>query len=90
MALTKRVQVLMEPSEYEWVRRVAAREGVSVGELARSSLREVHGPPVTDEAQAALAWWAEPDIELSLPDDPAALDDEIEEAFCADNDRLLR
>lgn len=48
VALSKRVQVLMDPDEYEWIRRTAEREGVSVCELARAALRQVHGPPPPD------------------------------------------
>ncbi len=40
MAHTKRMQVLMEPEEYDQLEEVARREGVPVAELIRSAVRE--------------------------------------------------
>ncbi len=40
MARTKRVQVLMEPHEYERLESIAAERGVPVAELIRTAVRE--------------------------------------------------
>lgn len=71
--LTKRVQVLMDPDEYDWVRRTAQDQGVSVGELARRALRHVHGPPRPDPLDEGLMWFVNGHMELPVPDDPRDL-----------------
>ncbi len=40
MTMTKRVQVLMEPSEYEVLERLARKRGASVSNLMREAMRE--------------------------------------------------
>ncbi len=42
MALTKRVQVLMDPEDYRKLEKKARRQKLSVGELLRSAAAEKH------------------------------------------------
>jgi len=52
MAVDKRVQVLMEPTEFAQLEALAASQNISVGELIRQAVRErylVH----TDQRRAA-------------------------------------
>jgi hypothetical protein len=80
MAKTKRVQVLMEPSEFELVTRIARAQNTSVGDLLRSALRELHLARAAQERrfEAAKAFLAQPDMDLpSWPD----LKKEIEERY---------
>lgn len=75
MGLTKRVQVLMEPEDFEGLARVARRKRVSVAELLRRSAAEKylvrgdHVHAVVDEIEA-----------MDLPvDDWASMKHELEE-----------
>jgi len=76
MAHTRRVQILMEPDEYEQLVRIAERRAVSVAELIRSAVRSVYLRS-TDERTAAVDRIASMDLPTApWPD----LKREIEEA----------
>ncbi|MBN1945753.1 MAG: ribbon-helix-helix domain-containing protein [Bradymonadales bacterium] len=40
MACTRRIQILMEPEEYEQIEKIARQKQVSVGELIRTAVRD--------------------------------------------------
>jgi hypothetical protein len=65
MAKTKRVQVLLEPSEFDALERLAQDRGASVAELIRHAVR-VQYLKVSDRARRMRAV----DFFLGLPDTP--------------------
>lgn len=64
MALTKRVQVLMEPAEYQQLEAIAAGQSVGVGDLVRRAAREryLQGPEPRREAARQLGTIGLPSI----------------------------
>ena len=62
MAFTKRVQVLMEPAEFQQLEAIALSEGLGVGELLRRAARlhYLRSPGQRQSAAKAL-------IDLGLP-----------------------
>ncbi len=52
MAVDKRVQVLMEPSEFAQIEALATSQGISLGELIRQAVRERYLTH-TDQRRAA-------------------------------------
>lgn len=54
MALTKRVEVLFDPAEYQQIERVAKTRGASVGALIRETLRRDCLMPDLERRQSAL------------------------------------
>lgn len=50
---TKRMQVLVEPEEYERLEELARRRGTSVAELIRAAVRRCYFP-ASDERRAAV------------------------------------
>jgi hypothetical protein len=68
MAKTKRVQVLMEPSEFTLLERVARKRGSSVSDLMREAARAQYLVDVdrTRRTRAAQDFLSLPDI--TLPD----------------------
>jgi hypothetical protein len=80
MAKTKRVQVLMEPAEFEALERIARARGASVSELMRRAVWHQH---LSQQDQARRANAARRFLELpdmKLPAWPA-LKQEIEERY---------
>jgi hypothetical protein len=66
MAKTKRVQVLMEPSEFEAVERAARARQVSVADLFRAAVREQFLDLAARQRrlEAAKSFLAQPTMEL--------------------------
>lgn len=54
MALTKRVEVLFDPAEYQQLERLARTRGASVGALIRETVRRDCLVPDMEGRQAAL------------------------------------
>ena len=74
--LTRRLQVLVEPAQYELLERSAKSRGVSVGELVRIGIDRVCGAdPVGREHALARVLEAPP---IALPDDPVELERELD------------
>lgn len=73
MAIDKRVQVLMEPAEFNQLETLAQTQGVSVGELIRQAVRERY---LTHSDQRLAA--AEALCGLAMPPlNPAHLDEAL-------------
>ena len=68
MAKTKRVQVLMEQSEFEALERIAHDRGTSIADLMREAARAQHLSPsnVLRRVAAAQRFLSQPDV--ALPD----------------------
>ena len=68
MAKTKRVQVLMEPREFNLLERVARKRGSSVSDLMREAARAQYLVDVdrTRRTRAAQSFLSLPDV--TLPD----------------------
>jgi len=84
MAKTKRVQVLMEPKEYERLERVARKRGSSVADLMREAGRaqDLVDVELSRSSRAAQSF-------LSLPD-VALLDwEELKHEFADHHDQTL-
>lgn len=66
MAKTKRVQVLMEPSEFKVLEGIARARGSSVGDLMREAVRIQHLLAMERERSSAAAqrFLRLPDIQL--------------------------
>jgi hypothetical protein len=75
LMLTRRLQVLVEPSQYDSLEREAARRDVSVGEIVRLSIDAFCDPNQESRAAAMKRFLAMPP--LDLPDDPAELEAEL-------------
>lgn len=79
MSANRRAQILMEPAEYEQLRRIARQRHVSVGELVRVAVRErfLSGADERRDAAARIA-------AMALPVGAwAEMKQEIEEAYDA-------
>lgn len=77
--LTRRLQVLVEPEQYDRLERYARAQGVSVGEAVRDAIDRV-ARPAPERRRAALARLlaAEP---VDLPQDVADLERELDGMF---------
>ena len=64
MALTRRVEILLEEDEYEALRREAERRGWSFGELIREAARRQFIAPTEREKDEALAWLTSQQIDI--------------------------
>lgn len=77
MAHTRRVQLLMEPEEYDGLARIADSRGVSVAEVIRSAIRSTCSPSKADRIAAVERIAA-----IGLPvDDWSRMKAELEEAY---------
>lgn len=74
--LTRRLQVLVEPDQYERLARHAAARGVSVGEVVREAIDRVASPARSRRAAALERFLDAPRV--PMPDDPADLEAEID------------
>ncbi len=74
--LSHRLQVLIEPEQYERLRREAERRGMAVGALVRESIDRIV-PPDAERRRRALdrLMSLEP---IPVPDNPADLEVEIQ------------
>lgn len=52
--MTKRVEVLFPPEDYEALRQEAERRGESIGELLRDAARRMYLNPSSEERDAAF------------------------------------
>lgn len=66
MAVDKRVQVLMEPSEFAQIEALAASQQISVGELIRQAVRERYLMHV-DQRRAAAGKLCQMDLSALDP-----------------------
>ena len=74
--LTRRLQVLVEPTQYDRLARYASERGVSVGEVVRDAIDRV-ATPDRDARSAALArFLGAPQV--ALPENPADLEAELD------------
>ena len=79
--LTRRLQILVDPSQYERLERTAKARGVSVGEIVRIGIDQVcQTDPKGRRAALARFFEAEP---VAFPDDPAELERELDEMLDA-------
>lgn len=79
--LSHRLQVLIEPEQYERLRREAERRGMAVGALVRESIDRTV-PPDLERRQAA--WERLMSLKpIPVPDDPAELEAELDAMFDA-------
>jgi hypothetical protein len=69
MALTKRVQVLMEPAEFTRLEAIAASQGLGLGELLRRAARSQYAQGAETRLEAARAISA---LDLPAIDDLSA------------------
>jgi hypothetical protein len=77
--LSHRLQVLIDPDQYERLRREAAARGIPVGALVREAIDRAV-PRHEEERRAALDYLMQ--IEpIPVPDDPAELEAEIRAAY---------
>jgi hypothetical protein len=81
LMLTRRLQVLVEPSQYDSLEREAARRGVSVGEVVRIGIDLICDPNRQARAEAVERLFAMPP--LDLPDDPDELEAELDAMYDA-------
>ena len=73
--LSHRLQVLIDPDQYERLRREAEARGLPIGALVREAIDRTV-PPREEERRAALDYLMQ--IEpIAVPDDPADLEAEI-------------
>ncbi len=79
LMLTRRLQVLIEPSQYEQLERTALRTGVSVGEIVRRGIDAVCDPDRERRAEAAARFLSAP--ALDLPADPDDLEAELDAMY---------
>ena len=77
--LSKRLQVLIDPEQYDRLRREAQARGVPVGEVVREAIDRAV-PPHEERRRAALdqLMALEP---IPVPDDPRDLEAEIARAL---------
>lgn len=74
--LTRRLQVLIQPSQHERLERTAKARGVSVGEVVRIGIDQVcQSDPMGRRAALAEFFDAEP---VTFPKDPAELERELD------------
>jgi hypothetical protein len=76
--LTRRLQVLVEPAQYDSLEREAARRGVSVGEVVRIGIDVVCDPNRQARAEAIERLFALPPL-----DDPDELEAELDAMYDA-------
>jgi uncharacterized protein (DUF1778 family) len=81
--LSRRLQVLVEPSQYERLRRAATLQGVSVGEFVRSAIDRAVAP-ARPERERALRRFLDAET-VDLPADPADLERELDELLIEEN-----
>lgn len=81
--LSRRLQVLIEPSQYERLRRAATLQGVSVGEFVRTAIDRAVAP-TRPEREKALRRFLDAQA-LDLPADPAELERELDELLDEEN-----
>lgn len=74
--LTKRLQVLVEPEQYDRLERYAHERGTSVGEAVRDAIERVAGVD-HDRRRAALARFLAAE-DHDVPNDPAQLEAELD------------
>ena len=74
--LTRRLQVLVEPSQYERLERFAKERGLSVGEVVRDAIERVASPDHARRRLALKRIMAAPPVEV--PEDPADLEAELD------------
>jgi len=79
MANVRKTQILLEPEEYEHLRGIATRRGVSVGELIHAAIREKYLPSLHPRLEAAdaicrlsipMGDWAEIEAEIATAHEP--------------------
>ena len=75
--LSHRLQVLVEPAQYERLRRVAKARGTSVGEVVRTAIDGAVGMD-KPEREKALARFLGAEA-VALPADPAELECELDD-----------
>ncbi|HEX3530126.1 MAG TPA: ribbon-helix-helix protein, CopG family [Thermoanaerobaculia bacterium] len=76
MANVRKTQILLESEEYDHLKEISVRRGVSVAELIRTAVREKYLPSVHSRLEAADAI-----CRLSIPlGDWDAIEDEIAKA----------
>ncbi len=74
--LTRRLQVLVEPEQYERLQVYATGRGVSVGEAVRDAIDRVARPAIEQRRAAAERFLAAEPVDL--PADVAELEREID------------
>lgn len=74
--LTRRLQVLVDPRQYQRLERHARAQGLSVGEVVRDAIDRVAGPDTRRRMAALERVLGAPPVEL--PADPAVLEAEID------------
>ena len=77
--LSHRLQVRIEPEQYERLRREAGARGLPVGALVRDAIDRAV-PPREEERRAALDYLMQIDP-IPVPEDPADLEAEIRAAY---------
>lgn len=65
--LTKRVEILLEPTEMEALRRQARRSKKSVGALIREAVKEKYLTPTSKEREAAVRRLLSVECQIDLP-----------------------
>ncbi len=79
--LTRRLQILVDPSQYERLERTAKARGVSVGAIVRIGIDQVcQTDPKGRRAALARFFEAEP---VAFPNDPTELERELDEMLDA-------
>ena len=80
--LSHRLQVLIDPEQYERLRREAERRGMPVGALVREAIDRTVPP---DLERRRAAWKRLMSLKpIPVPDDPAELEAELDSMFDAD------
>ena len=74
--LSRRLQVLIDPAQYERLRRVAKAQGTSVGEVVRTAIDRLAGGERHGREEALSRFLAIE--EVPLPVDPAELERELD------------
>lgn len=77
--LSHRLQVLIEPAQYERLRRESERRGEPIGAIVRDAIDRAVAP---DIERRRAAWEHLMSLgPLPVPDDPAELEREIQEMY---------
>jgi hypothetical protein len=71
MELSKRTTILLTPGLHERLTRIAARRGVSLGELVRTACEREYGEPSPDDRLAAVRELVALDLPVGTPEEMA-------------------
>ncbi len=74
--LTRRLQLLVGPTQYDRLARYASERGMSLGEVVRDAIDRVTTPDRVARASALERFLAA--AQVGLPEDPADLDAELD------------